>query len=220
MIKLATASLVLLLILGPATAQDVSWIHVTLQDNNGAVIPGLEVTVRDARSKTSVSTLVSNERGEAHFSLPGGRYIIEANGEQIVSYKRAPLRVENNTHTWVIILPLFVSVSASRDELEKRLKYRVFPSLSEDTAVSVRYLAMKTRNGIVEFEGDIELSYESTTLLCDTLRMKSPGDSFECSGVVRLFIGKEQFSGSKCEIDVRRQLASLTRDPVVSLPIK
>lgn len=98
--RLSFALILTVLLGGEAVEAQSSWLHSSVLDMHGAVIPGVQIRVASGKQECLATTDVE---GKFNCQLPSGGYEVTARGSNIIPYRRSRITLVAAQHTFLIV---------------------------------------------------------------------------------------------------------------------
>jgi Carboxypeptidase regulatory-like domain len=198
------------------------YIHGTIVDPSGAVIPNTEARVYSATHSCNTRT---GGDGQFHCKLPPDTYTVLTSGSFFVPYRRAAVTLRSGAQLHLKLAPVLRTTPVGIDFPVEGAKFSDPVILYEIRAVQgteivVQHMQAVTRQNRIEFSGPhLALTADALSVLADSLSCVPSFDSCTGSGHVVVELGEEPARGSSVDIDFVAGKLVLTREPKIEMSL-
>ena len=161
-----------MILIGTGIAQaQVGFLHGTVRNGSGGIVPSTHVEVASATARCAAT---SDSQGRFNCELPEGVYLLKAVGVNHIEYRRAPIRVLPSKHKFIVIQPVWVAPSDQDLIKDPVLRYESLPT-DASMSVLVQFESKQSEIGAEVFRGEhLMLSYDDLTVYAKEIRCLNP----------------------------------------------
>jgi len=210
------ANLLILLAFVTACARGADgYIHGTLVDPAGAVIPNAEAKAYSATHSCNTRT---GADGQFHCKLPPDTYAVTTSAPFLVPYRRAAVVLKSGAHLYIKLAPVLRAQveDSSIKVADPTILYEA--RAVQGTEIVVQHMQAVTRQDRIEFSGPhLAITADTLSVYADLLSCVPSFDSCRGSGHVVVELGKESARGTSVEIDFVAGKLVLTREPKIEM---
>lgn len=204
-----------LLLLGLLSTVDqnmTGWLHVTVMDQSGSLVPGIPMEITSAGGATQAK---SNAEGRLDVAQTPGVVQIIFRGANTLPLPACTLEIKAGEHKYVVVRPVFRGSSDS-EKSEESVHIDAIDVPNIHAAVLIRYSAKVHRGGQDNYTGrHVMISYDHLAVYSDRV-VCIHASRCTAIGHVRADIGMEHLEGLQADIDLASRNFHLYQLPDVS----
>jgi hypothetical protein len=191
----------------PATA----WVHGTVEDPQGAVLPDFTVTVASEHYTCQVE---SNTEGKFNCQVPVGEYRVTAKSPGFLPYQRGAIRLAAGDHKRLVIRPPFAVPTEHNAKARAQLKYKELPTKGGPNALLRYETSSQSPQGETFGGRHLMLSIDDLAVYAEQI-VCTPALSCRASGAVTVEIAGERLTGFEATVELSERSLILRREPTV-----
>ena len=196
--------------------QQLGFVHGTIVDPRGAVIPGARVNVS---AKEGTCETRSDVAGKFNCQLPPGRYSVVATSTGFFPYRRAAIDLKASAHVFLKLHTVpgpmrGISVGTPFPEEPDPTTYEDHTVAGAD--IGIRYSSVENKEAETIFHGPyLMLTIDTFSIYAEEISCSTAMRTCTAKGAVTAEVGAEALQGTQAVIDLMNRQVTVTREPLV-----